>query len=71
MSMDYVRKTYGVSVKRGQRVAFEYAGERRLGTVASANQYVRVRFDGTRHAVNIHPTDPCLNYTPTEGSSHD
>jgi len=67
--MDYVRKTYGVSVKRGQRIAFELSGERRLGTVTGATHYVRVRFDGQQHSVNIHPKDAGLNYTPPEGRS--
>lgn len=71
MSMEYVRKTYGVSVKRGQRVAFELAGERRLGRVTGATHYVRVRFDGQKRSVNIHPKDVGLNYNAPEGGIHD
>jgi hypothetical protein len=62
VSMDYVRRTYGVDVKRGQRVAFGAGERRQLGTVTGASHYVHVRFDGQRHSMNVHPTDPALSY---------
>lgn len=62
MSMDYIRKTYGVKVKRGDRVAFNLGSNLRNGTVTGASHYLRVRFDGYKHSVNVHPTDPALIY---------
>lgn len=66
MSMDYVRRTYGVDVKRGQRVSFVTGDRRQFGTVTGASHYVHVRFDGQRHSENIHPTDPQLTYQVAE-----
>jgi len=66
MSMDYVRRTYGVDVRRGLRVAYGAGDRRQLGTVTGATHYVQVRFDGQRHSVNVHPTDPDLSYRVTE-----
>ena len=51
-SLDYVKRTYGVPVKRGQRVIHE--GEH--GTVTSGDgAHVRVRFDGRAFSVPCHP----------------
>jgi hypothetical protein len=68
MSMDYLRRTYGVNVKRGQRVAFGAGDQRKLGTVTGACHYVHIRFDGQRHSVNVHPTDADLSYQVAEVS---
>jgi hypothetical protein len=58
MSMDYIRRTYGVPAKRGGRV--RYTGSKhadQLGTiVASRGCYLRIRLDGKKHAGNYHPT---------------
>jgi len=62
MSAEYVRRYYGVNVKRGQRVTVEG----RPGVVVSfPGQYLGVRFDGERHTSRCHPTWE-VDYTPTE-----
>lgn len=51
-SLDYVRRNYGVPVKRGMRVV--HHGD--CGTVTCGDgQYVRVRFDGRRRSDRCHP----------------
>lgn len=60
MSMDYIRRTYGVPARRGGRVRVEaYPGVRGMGTITSApGAHLRIRFDGdakTHHAP-FHPT---------------
>lgn len=53
MPADYVRRTYGVNIYRGDRI--EVDG--RPGTVVSfPGQYLGVRFDGERHTSRCHPT---------------
>ena len=55
MSMDWVRRTYGVPVRRGVRV--DMNGN--LGTITRATSMVYVRFDdyhGARRSVPCHPT---------------
>ena len=55
MSMAYIRRTYGVPVKRGARIRFDYAdyGE---GVITSApGPHLRVRFADGR-VRKIHPT---------------
>lgn len=52
--LDYVRRYYGLDVKRGERV--KVFG--RLGRVTSGDaQYVRVRVDGERVSWHYHPYD--------------
>lgn len=63
MSMDYVRKTYGVPAKRGGRVEVRQDnGAVFDGTITKATHYVWIRLDGTRHARPYHPTDPAITY---------
>ena len=51
--MDYIRKTYGVPAKRGGRVTFCGCP----GTITGARYgRLRVRFDGEKDAVPLHPT---------------
>lgn len=53
-SLDYVRSYYGLNVKRGDRVMV--FGD--PGRVTSGDgQYVRVRLDGDRRSVRVHPDD--------------
>lgn len=53
MSMEYIRKTYGVPAKRGMRVT----RDGRPGVITgSGSTYVRVRFDGWNHSRPCHPT---------------
>lgn len=57
MSLEYIRKTYGVSAKRKGEV--RYSGELvpKLGTIVGSNgQYLRVRFVGEKHTRLLHPT---------------
>lgn len=60
---DYVRKTYGVDPRIGQRVRHTITGH--LGTVVISRtslHYVRVVFDGERRRAFCHPTE--LDYQP-------
>jgi hypothetical protein len=59
MSMEYIRKTYGVPAKRGGHILFRKCvheipvkGE----IVGSRGQYLRVRFPGHVVPLNLHPT---------------
>lgn len=53
MSMDYVRRYYGVPAKRGARVV----ADGRPGVIVGARgAYIRVRLDGDKFARNWHPT---------------
>lgn len=58
MSMEWVRKNYGIPAKRGGRV--EYTGDRsgpRLGTItASVGPRIRIKLDGDDVALIYHPT---------------
>lgn len=53
MSMEYVRRTYGVPGQRGALVS--YIGQ--LGLVTSATHHVRVRILGERRVRGFHPFD--------------
>ncbi|MGV6475400.1 hypothetical protein [Azotobacter vinelandii] len=57
MSMAWVRKTYGVSAKRGMRVLYTGSGRREYGTIRSAKDcYLRIQLDGECHSMLFHPT---------------
>lgn len=58
MSFDYIRRTYKVPAKRGQRVRMLWAaGEPAYGVIKSADgPYVRVLFDGDSRSKRCHPT---------------
>lgn len=64
MSLDYIRRYYGVPAWRGMRV--EYCGSdnvRRKGVVTGASHaYVRIRLDGEKHSRPYHPQDDYLIY---------
>lgn len=52
MSAEYVRRTYGVDYKRGDRLIIDG----RVGTLVSfPGQYLGVRFDGEKHTERCHP----------------
>jgi len=57
MSMDYIRRAYGVPAKRGGRVSFT-AGEKAVqGTIVAARgHYLRVRWDESGLTHSMHPT---------------
>ena len=68
MSMEGVRRAYGVPAKRGTRIRYTGGAKPQLGTIMSATgQYLRVHFDGEprlrRHS--LHPTWK-VEYLPTE-----
>jgi len=54
MSFEYVNKTYGLSVKRGDRVSLPGS---LFGRITSATHYLNVRIDGRKFSVPYHPTD--------------
>jgi hypothetical protein len=57
MSVEYVRKAYGVPARRGGRV--EYTGDCKteLGTIRSASGgHLNMRLDGVKHTIPFHPT---------------
>ena len=57
MSMDYIRRTYGVPAKLGGRVQFTAADHKRCGTIVGARgQYLRVRWDEDKRTTSNHPT---------------
>lgn len=64
MSMEYVRKTYGVPAKRGGRViAKDGMGRTTTGTITGARSgYLRIRLDGWGYSQNYHPTT--VEYLP-------
>jgi len=58
MSLDYIRKAYGVPVSRGCRIKFTpCTGIAKDGfVVAARGKYIRVRFADMRRTVLLHPT---------------
>lgn len=57
MSIEWIRKNYGVPAKRGGRV--EYSGEAvpQLGTICGASgSHLSIRLDGVKHTMPFHPT---------------
>ena len=66
MSIQEIRKGYGLNIKRGMRT--EYCGHdniRRPGRVCGASgPYVSIRLDGERKSRRYHPKDPHLVYLP-------
>lgn len=62
MSMEWIRRNYGVPAKRGGRVEYtpcEGSPDKpgRFGTITGARgAHIRVRLDGERHASPFHPT---------------
>lgn len=69
MSMDYIRKTYGVPAKRGGRVEYTGCGAPERGTITSADgAYLCIRLDGLKRAAHFHPTLK-LRYLPVPGKA--
>lgn len=59
MSMDYIRRTYGVPAQVGGRVRYTGDGDDKpqLGTITSASgAHLNIRLDGQKHALPFHPT---------------
>lgn len=53
MSMEYIRRTYGVPAARGAKVVAD--GQPGVIT-GSAGQYLRIRLDGDSRSGRYHPT---------------
>jgi hypothetical protein len=65
MSMDYIRRTYGVPARRGGRIAFTTAAKAAQGSIVGARgQYLRVRMDGSGMTHSLHPTWMVVYLTP-------
>jgi len=54
MSLEYIRKYYGVPAKRGAQV--RYKGTHGIIT-GSRGAYIRVRLEGEKRSLPYHPTD--------------
>lgn len=73
MSMDYIRKTYGVSAKRGARIEFtDTRGRIHEGRiVGSRGMYLRADMPTVRGGiVTLHPTSD-VRYLPNHKVSRD
>lgn len=68
MSMEYLRKTYGVPARRGANVRYRWhKGGPTTGRVVYATHYVHVRFPGDPQIYKFHPADDALEWTPNAG----
>ena len=59
MSLEYIRRTYGVPAKRGSRVRVDWYPPEpaREGTITGSRQaHLRIRLDGEKHSRTVHPT---------------
>lgn len=67
MSMEYIRKTYGVPAKRGGTVNVMLDGFSVQGTITGTKgQYLRIRIPGRRRSGLYHPTYALQYVTPNE-----
>ena len=63
MSMDYIRKTYGVPAKRGGKVLMKLGLAWVQGTITSADHAVIIRPDMHKNKrLRYHPQDINLKY---------
>ena len=69
MSLEYIRRAYGVPAKRGGKVEYLATnGELIDGTIVGADgQYLSVRLGDNKRAVPMHPTWH-LKYLPEEAT---
>lgn len=65
MAYDYIRRTYRVDPKVGQRIT-HYGKPATIIRPAGDPHYLNVRFDGQKHSSNVHPTDE-VDYAPAAG----
>ena len=57
MSMEWVRRSYGVPAKRGGRIGYTGDGKKELGTIRSASgAYLMIQLDGMKRTLPFHPT---------------
>jgi len=72
MSYDYIKRTYGLDFRAGERVTHTVTGKlgevRRSGTSIPAH-YVAVRFDGMNHNSQCHPEELIKDATLTAAPS--
>jgi hypothetical protein len=64
VTYDYIRRTYGVDPKVGQRITMSG----KPGVIVRPQgdpQYLAVRFDGQKHASPVHPTWE-VDYAPKD-----
>ena len=67
MTLQHIRDSRGVPVKRGMRVRYTGGVAPKYGTVIGAKHgYVRIRIDGEKNAGSYHPTWE-LEYFDSEG----
>jgi len=65
----YIRRAYGVNPKVGQRITMNG----KPGVIVKPRgdpQYLFVRFDGQKHAVNVHPTWR-VDYAPADTATQE
>ena len=57
MTMEYVRKAYGVPARRGGRVVVSWRGQKRNATIKSEkNGRLVIKIDGEKAKAIFHPT---------------
>lgn len=57
MSMEWVRKNYGVPAIRGGRVLYTGCGRKEFGTIRSARgSHLNIQLDGVKRPLPFHPT---------------
>lgn len=57
MSLEYIRKSYGVPAWRGGRVEYTGDGAPKFGTISGARgSYLRISFDSGKRLGLYHPT---------------
>lgn len=56
--LEYIRQYYGVPAYAGVRVKVQHGGEVREGVILQkGDNYLRVKIDGEKHPLILHPTD--------------
>lgn len=57
MSVEYIRKAYGVPARRGGRVEYTGGGNLEMGTIRSASGgNLNIKLAGMKHAMPFRPT---------------
>jgi hypothetical protein len=57
MSIDQIRKQYGVPAKRGGRVEYTGGKSSNLGTITgTSGPHLLILLDGSKHSMPFHPT---------------
>lgn len=69
MSIDWIRRQYGVPAKKGGRVEYAGGSEPQMGTICGADGgHLTIRLDGMKHTMPYHPTWK-LRYLDGEASA--